>query len=162
MTPTRVAVFGGRAPAVLLCALLATSGLEAQGQQDDEVTALLEKPVSPGTLTVLIPHAKDQRVPERWRRSLWNADARVRAVAARLLHVGARPSPQARSNRFWRRSPIRPRPTRWLARFSPLAARRLMPTCSRRLFGSILAASRWRSPMLEVTRDSRCSTSSGR
>jgi TonB family protein len=87
MTQTRIAALARRAAAVLFCAVLATSGVTAEGQKVDELTALLGKPVSPGTLTLLIPHAKDQRVPERWRRSLWNADARVRAVAARLLHV---------------------------------------------------------------------------
>ena len=74
----------GIAYQVVLVLLLAT--IPAAWSADD-VGALLAKPVSPGTLAVLIDHAADPRVPEHWRTALSHTDPRVRAVAARLLLV---------------------------------------------------------------------------
>ena len=90
--PNRPALSGGPARlapfATLVFTAIATFGVSAGGQNVDTVTDLLAKPVSPGTLALLIPHVNDPRVLERWRRALWNPDAIVRGVAARLLHVG--------------------------------------------------------------------------
>lgn len=53
----------------------------------DDLDALLARPMSPGTLALLIPHAKDPRVEGRWRAGLADAAPEVRSTAARLLFV---------------------------------------------------------------------------
>lgn len=79
---TRLATF-----ATLVFTALATFGVSAGWQSVDQVSELLAMPVSPGTLALLIPHVKDARVLERWRRALWDRDAKARGGAARLLQV---------------------------------------------------------------------------
>jgi len=54
---------------------------------DDEVGALLAKPVSPGALAMLVGHTKDPRVAQHWRTALTHNTSQVRAAAARLLYV---------------------------------------------------------------------------
>jgi TonB family protein len=53
---------------------------------------LLARPVSPGTLALLLPHAAEPLVQERWAEALRDPRAPVRATASRLVHVrGVRP-----------------------------------------------------------------------
>src|SRR6516225_4588460 len=54
---------------------------------DDAVSAILARPVTQGTLALLIEYNTDPRAVSRWAEALAHADPRVRATAARLLHV---------------------------------------------------------------------------
>jgi TonB family protein len=73
-------LFGSFTTGLLLVGVAAPSGA-------DELDRLLAKPVSPGSLAVLIPYVKDERVQERWRTALTNPNPQVRATAARLVFV---------------------------------------------------------------------------
>jgi TonB family protein len=74
--------------ALFAAVLIFAPAASGQDSQDGkELAELLARPVSPGTLVMLMPHVKDQRVPDHWRRALWNADPRVRRIAARLLYA---------------------------------------------------------------------------
>ncbi len=56
---------------------------------DDTIESILAKPVSPGTLALLIEFNTDPRAVTRWAEALANPDPHVRATAARLLGVSA-------------------------------------------------------------------------
>lgn len=77
MPPARILVITGIALSVL------TTSVRA----DDEVATILARPLSPGVLALLIPHAKDSRVRDHWCGALAHSDPQTRAAAARLLHV---------------------------------------------------------------------------
>ena len=55
--------------------------------QGDGIDAVLARPVSPGTLALLLQYPKDPRALTRWSESLANRDPHIRATAARLLRV---------------------------------------------------------------------------
>jgi hypothetical protein len=57
------------------------------GAADGELAKLLAKPVSPGTLAMLIPYVREPEVQERWKAALTHPDPHVRAAAARLLYA---------------------------------------------------------------------------
>jgi TonB family protein len=82
---------------VLVLALVSLASFAAHAA--DPIEAVLARPVSPGTLAMLLEYNTDQRVVTRWVEALSNADPHVRATAARLLHVGgaAGAVPQLRS-----------------------------------------------------------------
>ena len=86
----------------LVAALIAWAS-PASGQENPdskELVEILARPVSPGRLMMLIPHVKDQRVPEQWRRALSNTDPRVRRIVPGLLQMA-----QVRGRRLrWNRS----------------------------------------------------------
>lgn len=56
---------------------------------DDEVAALIAKPVSPGALALLLRHSNDPRASQHWRAALAHENPQVRAAAARLLQASA-------------------------------------------------------------------------
>ena len=60
-----------------------TSGQD--GEDNKELTALLERPISPGALAMLIPHTREPRAVARWVTSLDHENPDVRSAAARLL-----------------------------------------------------------------------------
>jgi TonB family protein len=64
---------------------LLLSGATASAQ--DGLEKLLAKPPSPGSLALLIPHAREARARERWYEALQHSDPQVRATAARLLSI---------------------------------------------------------------------------
>jgi TonB family protein len=74
-----------RALETLLASSLILSCVTSSSAQDLE--ALLAKPVSPGSLGLLVPYASDPRVQERWRASVEHPSPAVRATAARLVTV---------------------------------------------------------------------------
>ena len=87
---TWLAGTGRRRRRSLLAAVLAGAWLlpaDARGD-GDELAEILARPVSPGTLALLIPHAADARAPTYWRDALAHEKARVRGTAARLLLLG--------------------------------------------------------------------------
>ena len=58
----------------------------------DRVDDLLSRPVSPGSLALLLPNSRDARVTARWIESLAHSDARIRLMAARLLRQSRPPT----------------------------------------------------------------------
>lgn len=57
-----------------------------------DLDTLLEKPVSPGVIALLVPHLPEPRAAERVIASLTHADPAVRATAARVASVTGLPS----------------------------------------------------------------------
>jgi len=73
---------------VPIAAILALALLTTPAAADD-LDKLLNRPVSPGAVGLLVSHANDPRVEARWRESLRDASPQVRATAARMLLVNA-------------------------------------------------------------------------
>lgn len=84
MTTSRPCRFSER---LCLSALLVALATLPAGAATDDLDALLARPLSPGSLALLIPHVKDPRVEPRWRAGLADESPEVRAAAARLLLV---------------------------------------------------------------------------
>lgn len=67
--------------AVVLAFLLPASAAAADWRD------YLKKPLTPGSVILLVEHAKEPAVVERWRAGVTHADPRVRAAAARVINV---------------------------------------------------------------------------
>lgn len=75
---------GSRAVSVVV-ALLALCGSAARADWEDA----LEGPLSPGSVALLVEHARDRGVQDRWAAALRHARPEVRAAAARVVNVSA-------------------------------------------------------------------------
>lgn len=76
---------------VCLCALLApvVAVFAAEKEGAEELAKLLSRPPSPGALALLATHLTEPAVAERLKRGLSSGDWKTRAVAARLVNLGA-------------------------------------------------------------------------
>ncbi len=76
---------------VCLCALLApgVAVFAAEKEGAEELAKLLSRPPSPGALALLATHLTEPAVAERLKRGLASGDWKTRAVAARLMNLGA-------------------------------------------------------------------------
>ena len=73
--------------AATLAALVATGSVVARADQPTTLDELLAAAPSPGVEVLLLPHATDPRVPERWRAALTAPDVGRRAAAARMIGI---------------------------------------------------------------------------
>ena len=84
-------VFRGLPVRAYLCAVLtsivAVLAVEAEGGED--LAKLLSRPLSPGALALLATHLAEPAVAERLKGGLSSGDGKTRAVAARLVNLGA-------------------------------------------------------------------------
>lgn len=76
----------GRVLRTLALIVLSLSAADV-ARADDSLEAVLARPISPGTLALLIPYSTSPQAAARWTEALKHPDAHVRATAARLLHV---------------------------------------------------------------------------
>jgi TonB family protein len=60
---------------------------EGRAQTGDEWKSWLEKPLSPGSVAILVEHGADPDVQARWRAALKHEDPAVRAAAARAIYA---------------------------------------------------------------------------
>ena len=76
---------------IVSAALIAMALVAPPAMAADSIEAILARPVSPGTLALLLQYVTDPRAATRWGEALRSADPNVRATAARLLYVSRVP-----------------------------------------------------------------------
>lgn len=70
-----------------LALLTIASVLGCQPAYSEDVVALLSQPLSPGAVALLVGHADDPAVRERWAAALGDSNPELRAAAARVIAV---------------------------------------------------------------------------
>ena len=72
---------------IVVAVLVAMALVAPPAMAADSIEAVLARPVSPGTLALLLQYVTDPRAATRWGDALRSTDPNVRATAARLLYV---------------------------------------------------------------------------
>ena len=73
----------------LFAAALIGCCLARGGAEGADWRSVLERPLSPGTVALLLPHANEAAVQQRWTQALQDARPEVRAAASRVANVSA-------------------------------------------------------------------------